>query len=115
MKRLRQLRHVKAHAHAGEIGAARVEHAGFEHLAWSERAPYQAFRIDGLPIFATQFHPELSRESNAYRYERYAALYKGTSVGGARDETGGFRESPGATALLPRWVESVLEGEPDDR
>ncbi len=40
------------------------------HLASSERCPFQALRISGKPIWATQFHPELSGEENLARVQR---------------------------------------------
>jgi len=77
------------------------------HLASSELVPYQAFRIEGSTIFATQFHPELDRAANEYRYRAYRDAYRGSS---ADDDDGvlqNMRESPEATALLRSWVDEV--------
>ena len=51
--------------------------AGVINLAASERAPFQAIRIPGKPIWATQFHPELTRSENLARFHRYMAGYAG--------------------------------------
>ncbi len=80
------------------------------HLAGSERSPFQAARIDGTSIFATQFHPELDREGNAYRYMAYRAAYSGSAADDDDAVLAAMRETPEATALLPRWLEEVLHG-----
>lgn len=83
--------------------AARLP-ASMTHLAYSELGPYQALRVEGLPIFATQFHPELTRDDNASRYLRYQAGY-GLSSGSEADPVlRRMKDSPEAFALLPRWV-----------
>ena len=86
--------------------AARLP-AGMTNLASSESAPFQALRVDGLPIVATQFHPELTRAANTERYLRYWEAY-GT---GDRDNDpvlARMAESPESTALLSRWVAMTL-------
>lgn len=80
--------------------------AGMVHLAYSERVPYQCIRVEGTEVFATQFHPELSRQANTMRYLRYQAGY--SRSGQIEDDVlSSMAESPGATALLLRWVEAV--------
>ena len=81
--------------------------AGMTCLARSERAPIQALRVDDTAIFATQFHPELDREANTARYLRYWEEY---GTGDASDDPGlrSMRDTPEASALLPRWVEQEL-------
>ena len=89
--------------------AARLP-AGMTNLASSESAPFQALRIDGHPIVATQFHPELTRKANTERYLRYWEAY-GT---GNKDDDPVLKrmaESPESTALLTRWVEMTLKDE----
>lgn len=81
--------------------------AGMVNLAHSERAPYQALRVDGLPVFATQFHPELNKDTNRARYLRYWDEYGG----GDPDDDPVLKsldDSPEASALLPRWVQGEL-------
>ncbi len=82
--------------------AARLP-AGMTNLASSELAPYQALRVDGLPIVATQFHPELTREANTERYLRYWEAY-GTGDATNDPVLARMADSPLATALLPRWA-----------
>lgn len=87
--------------------AARLP-AGMTNLASSESAPFQALRVDGLPVIATQFHPELTRAANTERYLRYWDAY-GT---GDRDNDpvlARMADSPESTALLSRWVEMTLD------
>ena len=81
--------------------------AGCIHLARSERSPFQALRIQGTQIVGTQFHPELDREANLYRYQNYRAAYAGSSADNDDEVSAGLRESPEATALLPRWAAAV--------
>lgn len=84
--------------------------AGMVHLGSSERAPFQAARVEGTSIVATQFHPELDRTGNAYRYEAYMDAYAGSSADNVDEVLAGMRETPEATSLLPRWVDEVTHG-----
>ena len=82
---------------------------GCVNLAFSERSPYQALRIPGQPIWATQFHPELSGEENWTRFQRYFEGYASVmSEEERRVARSRFRESPGTTALIRRFVELVF-------
>ena len=49
-------------------------------LAKSEVCPYQAFKIEGKPIYGTQFHSELTRERLAERLTLYKHIYVGDGV-----------------------------------
>jgi GMP synthase (glutamine-hydrolysing) len=40
------------------------------NLAISDKSPCQALRVPGKPIWATQFHPELSAEENRRRFRQ---------------------------------------------
>lgn len=74
------------------------------HLARSERCPYQAVRVAGKPVWATQFHPELSGDENAQRFARYFELYKhvfGEEV--ARQKLESMRPSEASNALLAHF------------
>ncbi len=81
---------------------------GVIHLASSRLCTFQALRIPGKPIWATQFHPELDRRTNLDRFRYYRANY------GPRDATehaaaeAGFRESPGASGLLSDFLDLVF-------
>ena len=76
------------------------------NLAFSERTPYQALRIDGAPVFATQFHPELTREDNEMRYRTYWENY-GNHLQEEDPVLSSLRESPETSMLLPRWAETL--------
>jgi len=77
-------------------------------LASSGRTTNQAYRLEGTPIYCTQFHPELRREDLYARVEVYPEYIERI----ARMRSGDFmvtlRDSPEAAALLPRFVETVL-------
>ena len=83
------------------------------HLAYSELSPYQAMRVEGVPVFATQFHPELSRNANETRYRRYAENYVESTIDMLDPERDpvllSLAETPDATALLGRWVDQLLD------
>ena len=78
------------------------------NLAYSQKAPYQALRVPGKPIWATQFHPELTARDTFERFRRYAAVY----APGLTDEEiwAKLRESPEAETLLRRFVELIQAG-----
>lgn len=79
-------------------------------LAESERCPVQAVRIEGQPIYATQFHPELTARDNIERYARYIESYKGIdeSYEEAMERAEALhRESPEAAGLLERFLDAT--------
>ncbi len=81
--------------------------SGMIHLASTERAPYQALRVEDTPIVATQFHPELKKQDNIDRYLRYWEEY-GSGDPGNDPVMRSMDDSPEASALLPRWAEDEL-------
>jgi len=81
--------------------------SGMIHLASTARSPYQALRVEGTPIVATQFHPELMKQDNIDRYLRYWEEY-GSGDPGNDPVMRSMDESPEASALLPRWVREEL-------
>lgn len=92
-------------AQMGHKDRATAHPGGIDNLASSARAPLQALRIPGKPIWATQFHPELDRKTNLERFDRYlegyAKLMSAEEQATARAQ---FRESPGASALLRKFL-----------
>lgn len=79
------------------------------NLAFSERAPFQAFKIKDKPIYATQFHPELNVAQNRERFETYINAYAGKNI--KQDvETirNSFRETKETYSLLPTYISEVL-------
>jgi len=81
--------------------------SGLTSLAASERAPCQALHVEGSYIYGTQFHPELSREANIYRFNLYRERYKGSAADSSSEVSDSLEPTPHASALLPRWVELV--------
>lgn len=82
---------------------------GVLHLASSERARYQALRIPGRPVWATQFHPELGLEENRGRFERYLEAYTAFMTAEEVEETlERFRESRDVEGLIPRFLELIF-------
>lgn len=72
-------------------------------LAWSDRAPVQSFRLDGLPVYATQFHPEMTRAENLERLQVYRDKYHLDDAAYAA-MAAEFRESPLTEPLMLRFL-----------
>jgi len=79
---------------------------GALNLAYSEKAPYQALRVPGAPIWATQFHPELTEEDTFLRFKRYAAVYAPDLTD--EEIRARLKPSPEANTLLRRF-RAILE------
>jgi GMP synthase (glutamine-hydrolysing) len=95
-------------AQMGRKDRAETLPGGVLHLATSDRCPYQAFRIPDKPIWATQFHPELSGEENRERYIRYVSNYEHHVDDATREATlERFHPSPHTEGMLGRFVELV--------
>jgi GMP synthase (glutamine-hydrolysing) len=81
---------------------------GIPNLASSPRAPFQAFRVPGAPVWATQFHPELNGAENRQRFLRYL---NGYAVKMERQQRAAvlrsFRESPETAELIRRFLELI--------
>ena len=79
------------------------------NLAESDRTAYQAYRVEGRPVYATQFHPELSYLENRARFERYYVEY-GRVFGeqAARAQLEGHQPSPEANTLLMRFAREFV-------
>ena len=82
--------------------------SGVIHLAASERCEYQALRITGARIYATQFHPELTGADNQARFLRYYELYRKVfDEERAAAILHGHRESPESNALLSHFAQAL--------
>lgn len=82
---------------------------GVLHLAASENAEFQALRVPGQPIWATQFHPELTKATNLARFRRYMAGYAAIMDKAEVAKTlARFDESPEANQLIGRFVKLVF-------
>ncbi len=96
-------------AQLGRKDRARTLPKDAVHLASTALARYQAFRIGEKPIWCTQFHPELGKEENLRRYERYLTGYAGHMTEAQQQEAlDRFQESPEADALIPRFLKLVF-------
>jgi GMP synthase (glutamine-hydrolysing) len=74
---------------------------GVLNLVSSERCDFQALRIPGAPIWATQFHPELDEQGNRARCMAYIK-----ELGGVE----GYEAlpSPDALTILPKFLELAV-------
>jgi GMP synthase (glutamine-hydrolysing) len=89
--------------HAVELPPAVV------HLASSERSPYQALKIPGKPVYATQFHPELSMQRNRERFVSYLEKYSSPEMADDPERVlSSFRDSAASTTILQRYIDEIL-------
>lgn len=96
-------------AQLGHKDRARVLPDGVKNLVSSANAPYQAFSIPDKPIWATQFHPELTGEDNLLRFHRYTAEY--AAIYGPEElkaVLNRFTDSPETDELIPRFLKTVF-------
>lgn len=77
---------------------------GMEELARSELCPHQLIRLQGKPVYGSQFHPELRREDFLARLAVYRREYAPGAEAMRRVEEG-LRPSPEASGLLRRFLE----------
>lgn len=78
-------------------------------LASSSRVENQAYRFDGRPIYATQFHPELNREDLLGRVRTYPEyIHRIADVSIEKFEEF-CEDTPEAEALLRRFLEQVFD------
>lgn len=77
-------------------------------LATNDRVTNQAFRFEDKPIYCTQFHPELNRQTLIERLVAYP-WYVESIVGLSLESfSAQCRDTPHTQALLPRFVEHVF-------
>jgi GMP synthase (glutamine-hydrolysing) len=96
-------------AQMGHMDRARNMPPGLVNLAASEQSPLQALRVPGLPVWASQFHPELDQQANWERYQTYIERYDPV---GFNDGDGSFVSlpSPETSTLLPAFLELIRNG-----
>jgi GMP synthase (glutamine-hydrolysing) len=75
------------------------------HLAGSERSPFQAARFGDAPVWATQFHPELTEQDNRRRVLHYRERYA-TELDAVLDI---LRPSHETHGLLARFADLLAE------
>jgi GMP synthase (glutamine-hydrolysing) len=79
------------------------------NLATSANSPSQSIRVPGKPIWATQFHPELSAEENLRRFRQYISGYASMMKPEEIEETlARFEDSPETDSLIPGFLELVF-------
>ena len=82
---------------------------GVVNLASGSNSRYQAIRVPGKPIWATQFHPELTGEENLKRFHRYLDGYASMMSPAEIEETvARFTDSPETDELLRRFLKVVF-------
>lgn len=75
------------------------------NLARSAANPHQALRLPGRPVWASQFHPELDRDSNRGRFMRYLDDYAALMSPEELEEAlARYGTSPEASQLLRRFL-----------
>lgn len=97
-------------AQLGHQDQARIFPSMVEHLARSVATEYQALRVSNKPIYATQFHPELTHLDNRKRFQRYMPIY-GKLFGEeeAKVRMASHRPSPHCNMLLQRFQEKFVQ------
>ena len=97
-------------AQLGHRDRAYTMPAGVHTLASSPCCPHQALRVSTKPVYAAQFHPELTWLDNRGRFERYMDYYGRLfgEVEAGRILREDFRASPAASSLLGVFVDVVL-------
>jgi len=79
------------------------------NLGASELCAYQAIRVLGKPIWATQFHPEMSGDENRHRFSRYVKMYMGMVGKEECDRIlARFTDSPETEELIPRFIKLII-------
>lgn len=97
-------------AQQGHADRAMVLPEGVTLLAQSPKCPYQAIKVKGAPVYATQFHPELTATENKRRFLQYFDHYI-KAVGQEESERilNSFQESEDSSYLLRRFKNLVSE------
>lgn len=96
-------------AQLGHKERAKSMPPGVITLAYSDKVAYEAMRIPGKPIWATQFHPELTLEDNLLRFKRYLDIYKHVfSEAEIEQMLAAFQPSPETEKLLPRFLALIM-------
>ena len=77
-------------------------------LASSDRVVNEAMTFPGRPIYATQFHPELTREDFVQRIITYPQYIETTTGIGLEEFIAGCRDTPESNSLLRRFIDVVF-------
>jgi GMP synthase (glutamine-hydrolysing) len=99
----------KFYAQMGHKEQAKTQPDGVLNLASSACCQFHALRIPNKPIWATQFHPELTGMENRQRFRRYLKGYAAHMSEEEREETlSRFFESPATTDLIQSFLRHVF-------
>ena len=79
---------------------------GATRLAFSAPHAHQAYRLEGLPVYCTQFHAELSREDLVARVRQYPEYIRDTTGVSIDAFCASLRETPTTESLLRRFRET---------
>jgi GMP synthase (glutamine-hydrolysing) len=74
-------------------------------LASSDKVANEAFRLKGKPIYATQFHPELNRQTLVDRVKKYPQYIEKIAGSSLEQFCESCREAPDTDLLLKRFVD----------
>lgn len=80
---------------------------GAVHLAYSERAAYQAWKFPNEPTYAIQFHPELTKDGLTKRIMYYLNQYIGDDEGALQEIIDRAQHSDDATRVLTNFMNFV--------
>lgn len=80
--------------------------AGVTLLCTGRAVHNQAFKVDGAPFWASQFHPELRKHTTIERWIHYREHYAGDPEEAARIDRifDGSPDTPEVQTVLPRFV-----------
>ncbi len=95
-------------AQLGHKDRAKFHPPNCGNFASSEHSPLQALRVPGKPIWAVQFHPELTGTRNKERYRHYLEGYtEHLNEQEKQAQMQRFKPSPEATSLLSRFLDYI--------
>ena len=77
-------------------------------LLASSDVSFQAFRLSGLPVYGTQFHPELSRDAFLDRVRAYPRYIKEIAGQEMSEFERTCTNTPEATTLIPQFLDYHL-------
>ncbi len=80
-------------------------------LASTELVDVQAYRFDGLPIYCTQFHPELNRQDILDRVSAYPEYVQHISGQTLEEFSASVQETPHAENILQRFVRLIASND----
>ncbi len=77
-------------------------------LASSDRVENEAYRLEGAPIYATQFHPEIDRQGLLDRLRAYPSYWPLAGAASWEELESITPETPHTVGILTRFLELAL-------